>query len=262
MSTKEQSVTLLRKNKEAQVAAFQSVGMSGVTDASRASEFGKYIKWAGGLLDLCVACQRLSDGSKWYFTREEWDSLTAANKQKFIKYGLRVRAYGHSFVMAATDCLDTDGNVTFAWGNRVKVTDMDSRNCGKAYNDFAGAQNTELIIAAQAGTTGAEGVTGVPAAEITRTYKAYTQEQDGFEDEHDWHLPGLGCLIVMYKCKTEINEALEYFWSVDSKLAAVVHHSSTEYSLEYAFGVNLSTGSIPTSYKETAALVRAVCEEL
>ena len=67
MSTKEQSVTLLRKNKEAQVAAFQSVGMSGVTVASRASEFGKYIQWAGGLLDLCVACQRLSDGSKWYF---------------------------------------------------------------------------------------------------------------------------------------------------------------------------------------------------
>jgi len=262
MSTKEQSVTLLRKNKEAQVAAFQSVGMSGVTVASRASEFGKYIKWAGGLLDLCVACQRLSDGSKWYFTREEWDSLTAANKQKFIKYGLRVRAYGHSFVIAATDSLDAEGNVTFAWGNRVKVTDMDSRNCGKAYNDFAGAQNTELIIAAQAGTTGAEGVTGVPAAEITRTYKAYTQEQDGFEDEHDWHLPGLGCLIVMYKCKTEINEALEYFWSVDSRLAATGYYCSTEYSYEQVFCVSQSSGYVSVTYKETVYRVRAVCEEL
>ena len=163
--------------------------------------------------------------------------------------------------MAATDCLDTDGNVTFAWGNRVKVTDMDSRNCGKAYNDFAGAQNTELIIAAQAGTTGADGVTGVPAAEITRTYKAYTQEQDGYEDEHDWHLPGLGCLIIMYKCKTEIAEALEYFWSVDSKLAAAAYYCSTEYSSEYTFSVSQSSGYISATYKESACRVRTVCEE-
>lgn len=262
MSTKEQSVTLLRKNKEAQVAAFQSVGMSGVTVASRASEFGKYIKWAGGLLDLCVACQRLSDGSKWYFTREEWDSLTAANKQKFIKYGLRVRAYGHSFVIAATDSLDAEGNVTFAWGNRIKVTDMDSRSCGNAYNDFAGAQNTGLIIAAQAGTTGAEGVKGVPAAEISVTYKAYTKEQDGFEDEHDWHLPGLGCFIIMYKCKNEINEALEYFWSVDSKLAAAAYQTSTEYSYDYFFAVSMSTGYVYARYKEELGRVRSVCEEL
>lgn len=261
MSTKEQSVTLLRKNKEAQVAAFQSVGMSGVTVASRASEFGKYIQWAGGLLDLCVACQRLSDGSKWYFTREEWDSLTAANKQKFIKYGLRVRANGHIFVIAATDSLDADGNVSFAWGNRVKVTDMTSRNCGTAYNDFAGAQNTELIISAQAGTTGNEGVHGVPAAEITRTYKAYTMAQDGYEDNHDWHLPGLGCLIIMYKFKNEINEAMEFFWSADSKLAAAAYYSSTEYSSEYSFSLSISSGYINVPYKETVARVRPVCEE-
>ena len=52
MSTKEQSVTLLRKNKQAQVAAFNAVGMKDVTENSRASEFAKRIKWAGGLLDI------------------------------------------------------------------------------------------------------------------------------------------------------------------------------------------------------------------
>ena len=82
MSTKEQSVTLLRRNKQAQVAAFNAVGMTDVTEASRASEFAKRIKWAGGLLDICLAVQRYSDKSYWYFTKDEWDSLTNENKMQ------------------------------------------------------------------------------------------------------------------------------------------------------------------------------------
>ena len=104
MSTPEQSVTLLRKNKREQAAAFNAVGLKHVTENSRASEFGKYIKWAGGLLDICLAVQRYDDKTYHYFTREEWDSLTNFNKSKFIKRGIRVRAYGHSFILAATDC--------------------------------------------------------------------------------------------------------------------------------------------------------------
>lgn len=71
--TNEQSATLLRLNKQAQVAALNAVGFSDITENSRASEFGQRIKWAAGLLDLNLACNRISDNSKWYFTREEWD---------------------------------------------------------------------------------------------------------------------------------------------------------------------------------------------
>lgn len=78
--TNEQSATLLRLNKQAQVAALNAVGFSDVTENSRASEFGQRIKWAAGLLDLNLACNRISDNSKWYFTREEWDSLTVTNQ--------------------------------------------------------------------------------------------------------------------------------------------------------------------------------------
>ncbi len=99
--TNEQSATLLRLNKQAQVAALNAVGFSDITENSRASEFGQRIKWAAGLLDLNLACNRISDNSKWYFTREEWDSLTVTNKQLFIKRGLRIRAHGHSFVISA-----------------------------------------------------------------------------------------------------------------------------------------------------------------
>ena len=115
MSTKEQSVTLLRKNKREQAAAFNAVGLKHVTENSRASEFGKYIKWAGGLLDICLAVQRYDDKTYHYFTREEWDSLKNDNKSKFIKRGIRVRAYGHSFILAATDCISAEGGMTLAW---------------------------------------------------------------------------------------------------------------------------------------------------
>ena len=92
MSTKEQSATLLRLNKQEQVTALQAVGFADITANSRASEFPNRIKWAAGLLDMRVACNRISDNSKWYFTREEWNSLTPANKLKFIRRGLCIRS--------------------------------------------------------------------------------------------------------------------------------------------------------------------------
>lgn len=73
--TNEQSATLLRLNKQAQVAALNAVGFSDITENSRASEFGQRIKWAAGLLDLHLACNRISDNSKAYFTAAEWNSL-------------------------------------------------------------------------------------------------------------------------------------------------------------------------------------------
>ena len=266
MSTKEQSVTLLRKNKREQAAAFNAVGLKHVTENSRASEFGKYIKWAGGLLDICLAVQRYDDKTYHYFTREEWDSLTNANKAKFIKRGIRVRAYGHSFILAATDCTNAESETALAWGNRVNVEELDNRSLGTAYNDFAGADNTELIIAQLSGTTGSQNVVGAPAAEAAKAYKAYTQEFDGIEDTSDWHLPGLGVLITIYKCKEQVQEALEYFWSAECKLSSNsnTHYywSSTEYNPDMAFAFSNHWGSIYVNNKESLYLVRAVCEEV
>ena len=121
--TNEQSATLLRLNKQAQVAALNAVGFSDVTENSRASEFGQRIKWAAGLLDLHLACNRISDNSKAYFTAAEWNSLTLANKQLYIKRGLRIRAHGHSFVIAAQECYNADMTTTFYWGGQGKAID-------------------------------------------------------------------------------------------------------------------------------------------
>ena len=61
MSTKEQSATLLRLNKQEQVKALQAVGFADITENSRASEFPNRIKWAAGLLLRCgsgTVCRR------------------------------------------------------------------------------------------------------------------------------------------------------------------------------------------------------------
>lgn len=99
MATKEQSVTLLRRNKRAQVAALQAGGFS-VTEGSRAADFGKYVKWGAGLLDVTIYAVRISDGQAFYFTKEEWGELTLAEKNLFVKGGVRVRAHGKSFILA------------------------------------------------------------------------------------------------------------------------------------------------------------------
>ena len=258
MSTKGQSVTLLRKNKQAQVEAFNAIGMTDVTENSRASEFAKRIKWAGGLLDICLAVKRYSDNSNWYFTKEEWDSLTNENKEKFIKRGLRIRAYSHSFVLASSDCTDPVGNAAMAWGEKKAVEDLNNRVCGASYNDFAGAENTNLILASLTETTSA------PAAEAAKSYRAYTMEIDGIEDTSDWHLPGLGVLHVIYKCKTEIQEALEYFWYSDCKLneTSSQYWSSTVNAATEAFAMSIHTGIWQNKGKTDKLLVRAVCEEV
>lgn len=266
MSTKEQSVTLLRKNKQAQAAAFNAVGLKHVTENSRASAFGKYIRWAGGLLDICLAVQRYDDKTYHYFTREEWDSLTNANKSKFIKRGIRVRAYGHSFILAATDCTSAEGGMKLAWGSRINVAELDNRSLGAAYNDFYGAVNTEAIIVQLSGITGSQNVQGAPAAEAAKAYRAYTQEFDGIEDTSDWHLPGLGVLITIYRCKEQVQEALEYFWSAECKLSTNdnTHYywSSTEYDASNSYVFSNHWGFISAQSKETLNLVRAVCEEV
>lgn len=261
MSTKEQSVTLLRKNKQAQVAAFNAVGMVDVTENSRASEFAKRIKWAGGLLDICLATQRKSDKSYWYFTKEEWDSLTYENKEKFIRRGLRVRAYGHSFVLAASDCMNADGTATFAWGPGNAVPDLNGRSCGTAYNDFAGARNSELIMATVANGN------SCPAAEAAAAYRAYsTAFGDEIDDTSDWHLPGLGTLMTIYKCKAEIQAALEHFWYSGSLLSTADsgsdYWSSTVYSSTEAFRMSIHTALMQALGKTSKSRVRAVCDEV
>ena len=69
--------------------------LAGITfeyDVPTVSEFAKRIKWAGGLLDICLAVQRYSDKSYWYFTKEEWDKMDEREKRN--AFSMATGTYG------------------------------------------------------------------------------------------------------------------------------------------------------------------------
>lgn len=263
MSTNGQSATLLRLNKQSQVAALNAVGFLDITEDSRASEFANRIKWAGGLLDICLACNRISDGTKWYFTEAEWNSLTAANKLRFIKRGLRIRAHSQSFVLAAQECFSGDFTSTFVWGGLGKaIDDLPYRGLGAMYNCFNGEEDTKLIINALKGET-VNGIVGAPAAEAAAGYKTFTLDGDGVEDDTTWFLPSTGHLMIIYRYREAINDLLRSMWSSDSLLLLDKYYwASTIWDTTSAWSVNLDTGHVLTQNKNTVLLhVRAIASE-
>ena len=254
MSTNKQVVTLLRQNKAAAVAALNAVGQTDVTLSSRASEFAKRIKWAGGLLDVCVATVD-ANGREWFFTQEEWEDLTTANKNRFTMYGLRVRAYSHSFVIAIRD-LTSGSTTTFKWGPAVDNAYQNNFTNGSAQADCGGTTNT----AAVARYIEANPSASFPAYTACNNYLAYAG------DTHDWHVPGLGTLMIIMKCKRAVFNAITYFFGSDylpvEGDSSEYYLSSTENAASLVWGVTLGTGYVNTLAKQTAYRVRPVCQEV
>jgi hypothetical protein len=184
-------VTLLRRNKAAQVGALRELGFD-VADEMRAAEFGKYMKWAVGLLDVTIAANRISDGSKWFFTTSDWDNLTNAHKEEFLVRGVRVRANCRSFVIAPEEQGTTWGTTT----NVAALTDYGDSSTG-LYAAGTPRADTEAIVA-QIGEANAG------AATYCLNYRAFGAA-DGLEDTTAWALPTVEYLMLMYRYMEEIN---------------------------------------------------------
>ena len=65
-----ESALLLRMNKEEQVSVLQEIGFTSVNENTPASDIAKYIRWAGGLLDLSFATIRIEDGVNVFLDRK------------------------------------------------------------------------------------------------------------------------------------------------------------------------------------------------
>lgn len=237
-----QSAMLLRVNKLEQVAVLQEIGFTDVNENTSASDIAKYIRWAGGLLDLSFATIRIEDGKTVFLTAEDWNSLSANNRSKYLRIGVRIRADRRQFVIAKSDCIDDIGGKTFKWGaygaDLRGVKNYGSGNQG-LYDTADGKQNTDAIIEATAGIKDNGGVVGAPAAETAKNYKACTLEQDGLEDKTEWYLPSEGELITIAKYKAEINELLSSISGNQNILTTDWYWSSTEYNASSAWHVNM-----------------------
>lgn len=254
MASKEQSVTLLRMNKRAQVEALNSLGFS-LTEGARAADFPMYIKWGAGLLDVTVAANRKSDNKRFFFTIEEWQSLTATEQDKFLLRGLRVRACGTSFIIAP----DTITNK--AWGARdVAVPDLHSYSSQRdLYFYFNAYEETQLIVEGFQNSTNTD-VVGAPAAEAALAYKAFTLQRDGLEDNSEWCLPTPAHLMIMFRFIKDINAAFSAVWSSDFGLILTGHWSCGRWSNNEVYRCDMqSCGSIYVETPLNLKAVRPIC---
>lgn len=255
------SAMLLRLNKQDQVSALQSIGFTTVNENTSASDIAKYMKWAGTLLDLSLATLRIEDGKQVFFTASEWNSMSANNRSKYIRVGIRVRAECRQFIIAKSDCIDAGGAKTFKWGGYG--TDIRGlKNYGNGnqglYDTFDGKENTDVIIETLAGVKDTLGTVGAPAAEAARAYRGCTLESDGIEDTTVWNLPALGELMLIAKYKKEINELATSMFGSQNIITTDWYWSSTEYDASSAWYVNMNYGNVYTNTKNSAGRVRPV----
>ncbi|MBQ8269656.1 MAG: DUF1566 domain-containing protein [Bacteroidaceae bacterium] len=245
---------LLRLNKEMQVEAMHEIGFTEVTFETPLSEIAEYIKWAGGLRDLRIACVKIADGTMNYFTGEEWAALTANAKAQYSKLGVCIRARKREFIVAAADCVNSSGGYTFkfgAYGTDLKgVANYGAGNVG-LYDITTGKEDTLAAIEQTAGTTDTQGITGAPAAEAAWNYKANSN------DPLQWYLPSIAELRLICEFKTEINAFLTKYFS-GGTFAGEWYWSSTEHSSTSSWHVNMYNGNSNNGIRGNSNRVRAV----
>lgn len=261
MDVKDKNALLLRMNKEEQVAALTGLGFEGVTVDTPASQIADYIRWAGGLLDLSIAAISIQDKTHAFFTAEEWNGMSANNRSKYVRIGIRIRAEAKQFIISKSYCLNDAGARTFKWG--AYGTDIKGlKNYGPGnqglYDDFSGKANTAILLEVTGGVLDNTGVVGAPAAEATVAYKACTVESDGIDDITEWHLGGFGEILMMAKYKIEINNLITSVYGSGNILTSDWHWSSSEWDSGSAWIVNFSSGTAITGGKNSAYAVRAV----
>lgn len=251
MASNEQSVTLLRINKRAQVDALNSLGFN-LTEGARASLFPELVKWTAGLLDVTIAANRKSDNRKFFFTLDDWQSLSSAEQNLFLLRGVRVRAWGTSFIVAP------DNITNKAWGSAKSVPAAHSFSAKKdLYRYFMADEATQTII--EAYTDVASGsVVGAPAAEAAAAYKAFTLERDGLDDDTQWCLPTQAHLVIMFRFRTEIEAVISAVWSNDFKFLDQLYWSSCNYDNNQAYRVRFESGSGNVDAKTTVGVVRPI----
>lgn len=254
------SAALMKANKESLVETLQEIFPNeGIKYSTPMSELTKYMKWSGGLLDVCVAVIRKSDGERCYFDLQTWsdNNIMSSNVRRgYVIIGVRIRAEGQQFVIAGRDC-SVGSTTTFRWWptNGTAVKGLTNYNgLADLLGDKDGAQNTQLIL--QQATT--SGITDNIAAKVASEYVACTPASDGISDNSGWYLPAVGQWILAFKYKSQINAVLTAASVGLTALTNDWYWTSTCYDSSNAWYVHLSNGTVYNYNKNYTGRVRSV----
>ena len=245
---------LMKQSKADLMAALIEVGVQ-VSADTPLSKIAELMKWAGGLRDVTLACVSKADGSQAFFTRTQWDVLSASTKGSYIRIGVRVRAERTQFIVAKADAQSESGTGSMTWSESSSdVPGLTNFVANPAmFRDLDGEANTDKILA-----WAAESGINHPAAKQARAYKAATIADGGYNDPTKWSLAAVGQMLIIYKYLLEINAELEYYFGTSARIAIDWYWSSSEYSSSGAWLVTMISGTVYTTYKTTSYRVRPV----
>lgn len=256
MASNEQSVTLLRRNKVAQVAALNALGFN-LAESARAADFPMYLKWGSGLLDVNIAANRKTDNKKFFFTKEEWQSLSETERSNFLLRGIRVRAQGVSFVMGFT-LLSAR-----RWGPNIAVEDAHNPTLRRDIYKWWDAYNETVKVRDFLQGKSDTNCSGAPAAEAALAYKAFTLASDGIEDDSQWCLPTPGHTHLMFRYVTAINDLIMATLGSDYCIKNEAIWTCLQYvDATNVYRMNFSTGEMYVVNRATTdCSVRVICLE-
>ena len=262
MDNANNSSIILGLNKRDQIKALREVGFTNLADNATWTDIVAHMRWAGGLRDIQVATYlknslRDSSPQRFYFSEEQWQTMTVNEKSKYVVLGVAIRAERMAFVLALQNA--TSGSTSrFAWGptniNVPGLKDFGTNSQG-VYGDTDGDANTDLILACAK----EQGVS-FPAAEAARAYKAFTKAADStaIDDPTKWSLPAFGQLRLFYKYMADIDKFLTNNFGSSHKITKDWYWSSTEWDASYAWYVALIYGDANANFEAYAGTVRAV----
>lgn len=256
MASYEQSVTLLRQNKRAQVESVRELGFTDVSVDTRASLFPMMVRWAAGLLDITIAVRcKGSDantGANLYFTPEEWSAMPSAARSSYVLRGLRLRSESVCLIIALSQ-------QTLKWGVLTAVVGASSATPPALYRINKAREETEKIAAHNQGQSN-DNCTGSPAAEYSLNYRAFSESSAGFEDVTQWAVPSMKHMLLIYKYRDQINQALLVVGS--DTLSASIYWTCCQRSASEAYRISMANGQISFTNKSTSShVVRPVAVE-
>ena len=245
MTEAEKSAILLRVNKEKQIAALKNAGIELDIETATGTDIANAMKWAGGLLDLCVAAYHKATKQLTFFTKKEWNDLSSNSRYAYITLGVRIRAYSHQWIIGKENMLNDTGGNTHAWAaqngwNIDELKDYSNPNDGTVWDDFDGEGNTDKIVAYAKANNRSH-----PAAERARAYSLSSDDPAAGK----YYLPSIAQMRTMTKYRDEIDEMMTLISG--STLIKDWYWSSTEYSSNGAWYVVVSNGNINGSNVKT-----------
>ena len=249
---------LLRLNREDQIAALEELfpNDENVNSEMTLADIAKYIRWAGGTLDVRLATYNATDNKLYFFTETEWNNTLG--QQGYTKMGIALRAR-RQFLIISPEA--TSAAIKYG-GYGLTFADVEQRGATNAFNfDFEyGRYNTSQIVAQTQGYT-SQGITGAPAAEYCWNWHNEDDYTGADKGKLQWYLPSVAELSLIAENAVAINSAIGIFFPTSGMTlgSRYIWTCNPAFAATHAYAIEESTGRATITYRGTNDLsARAV----